>query len=153
MIRAEARIDRLEAGPPRLFAWALMLQFDLAVAPSDPADGEGVEAAPAEMPDDRVAEGRADNQDIADAHVEDVEHLTALHPDGLEVFENRRHIPTAGVNDRSAVLGQDANDVTGQAAAGDVGHAPDNTLDAIVAQQLDDRAYIYPRGLEQLHQG
>ncbi len=66
------------------------------------------------------------HQDHADPHVEGPEHLVVVDPPlRLEVVEDRRHRPGPDVDARRDAAGQDAGNVVGEAAAGDVRQAVD----------------------------
>ena len=69
-----------------------------------------------------------DDCDEADAHVEGAEHFFLLHvAELLEVSEERGDFPGAEVDVGVEAFGEDAGEILGDAAAGDVGHALDES--------------------------
>ena len=64
------------------------------------------------------------DDDEADAHVEGAQHLVLRDvAEVLQVLEEGRDGPSGEIDDGAHALGQDAGEVLGDAAAGDVGHA------------------------------
>lgn len=70
-----------------------------------------------------------DDERHADAHVEDLIHLSRIDfAVFLDDLENGRNFPALGFNDGVAVLGEDAREVVHQTPAGDMGDAFDELL-------------------------
>ena len=77
-----------------------------------------------------------DDQDEADAHVEDTVHLVVVDlPLALDELEDRRHVPRRAVDFAGDGLRENARNVVREAAARDVGHAVD--LDLVVEEASD----------------
>ena len=77
-----------------------------------------------------------DNGDETDTHVEGAEHFVVLDvAEVLEVFEEGWNDPRCSVDDGAHSFGDDAGEVLGDPAAGDMGHAGD---DFGTGELLDD---------------
>ena len=67
------------------------------------------------------------DRDQADAHIEGAEHLVGVQAsEGLQVGEERRRVPGGEVDVRGEAAGENAGEVFGEAAAGDVSEAADD---------------------------
>src|SRR5688500_571003 len=121
-----------------------------ASADADPIDGSGVdhmadgamgEAEAIEVGADRGDIARRDHQYEADATVERAPHFVLRDcAFALQPVEYRRQHDRRGLDVEAESIRDHADDVLGQAAAGDVGHRTDATLRAIVlAQEFEDR--------------
>ncbi len=98
---------------------------------------------------DGVGEGWADDEAVADAHVEDAIHLGGV--DGasfLEEGEDGGDGPGA-LEDGVGLGREGAGEVGGEAAAGDVGHAADDLLDLIGPLEADNGACVDAGGFEE----
>ena len=77
--------------------------------------------------------------DEADAHIEGAEHLVLLDiAELLQVLEDGQNRPAAELDVGGGVFGQDARQVLGDSATGDVGHA----AGVIAGGQLFDEAQV-----------
>src|SRR5690606_36124366 len=85
------------------------------------------------------------HQHEADATVEGAPHLLVGHRAlALQPLEHRRQDDGRGLDVQAQALGDDADDVLGQAATGDVGHGVDRL--AVLAQQRQHRLHVQPGG-------
>ncbi len=97
-----------------------------------------------------VGEVFGDDQDQADPHVEDAVHLGLVdRAQSLQPGEDLGDRPRSALQADGAAVGKDARGIVDQAAAGDVGDAVHDPLDAVVAVNRLDGADVDPGGLEQ----
>ena len=123
---------------------------DLLGAGHDLADDPGGELdLGAEVASDRLGVVLGDDQDQADPHVEDAEHLGVGDVSLLlEPGKDGRNLSgVAAELDREAV-GEDPRRVVDQAAAGDVGDPVHGLLDAVVAVDGLHRPHVDPGRLQ-----
>ena len=87
------------------------------------------------LPPDAFGEEGTDDQHKPDPHVEDAVHLRILDlSQSLQPGEDGRNLPRAFLDTHAAVMRQDARDVLGEAAAGDVGDRVDDAFDFVVGK-------------------
>src|SRR5258708_4971362 len=105
----------------------------MSVARLDLADDPGTQVEVfLQGADDRGGVKLGDDQDHADPHVEDAEHLSVGHlAKLLKPGEDRRYVPLA-TDSKSQAFRQNAGWIIEKSASGDVGDPVDNLLDAVL---------------------
>src|SRR5579875_1104403 len=118
---------------------------------ADFANDEGVYAVFFELADDAVGVVAAGNDNEADTHVENAEHLGLVDvAQAPKPAEYRRDRPTTFTEEDTAARRQHARHVAFQPFASDVGQAAHHaTLDRIVPQDVLDRSHVDACRLQQ----
>lgn len=125
-------------------------QRDLARSLDDLADGVDLLAAAGELVGDGLGEGGLHDDAVADAHVEDAAHLVLGDVAVLlEELEDGEDGPGGGVDAGVDFVVQGADEVVGESAAGDVGHAGDDLLHAVLPHGADDGVGVDAGGCEE----